>query len=143
MVHLSDLETSDSTRISIDRKAIQDQIQAATPRHREQQSTTVIPNRQAYLAEAEKIRAELRLNPATSMATGARPKQPTGTRAAPPQLPFTMEASDNSHKAEPSRSSQANTSSDQRHHHAPVQSEKNALELHRKAHPPAQMMTKQ
>ena len=43
MVHLSDLETSDSTRISIDRKAIQDQILAATPRKQDRQSTSVIP----------------------------------------------------------------------------------------------------
>ena len=33
LIHLSDLETSDSTRLSIDRKALQDQLRAATPRN--------------------------------------------------------------------------------------------------------------
>ena len=87
MVNLSDLETSDSTRMSIDRKALQDQIRAVTPSNRQNNSATVIPNRQAYLAEAAKIRAELMDNPMINTSTGARPKQQREKAPIPPRVP--------------------------------------------------------
>ena len=86
LIHLSDMETSDSTRLSIDRKALQDQLRAATPRTIASRLATVTPQRQAFTTDADRFTQHLLAPPSAFTTTGARPKQVQGQSPAPPRI---------------------------------------------------------
>ena len=83
------METSDSTRLSIDRKALQDQLQAATPRTLASRLATVTPQRQKLATETHRVAQHLIAPPSAFTMTGARPKQVQGQIPAPPRIPAT------------------------------------------------------
>ena len=126
LIHLSDLETSDSTRLSIDRKALQDQLQAATPRATTSRLATVNSQHHAHPADAERLTAQLMAPPSAFTATGARPKQTgaespatprvqTSTSAVTEKIHVTTATTDKGHLTGASNSSQDNTSGRSEH----------------------------
>ena len=86
LIHLSDLETLDSTRPSVDPRSNPSQRRHEPMSSNPGQFATVVPTRHQYQNECDRITQLLISDPSISTHMGARPKQ---TAVRPPTVPPT------------------------------------------------------
>ena len=123
LYHLSDVETSDSTRPPTERRSVQGNQQITPLLVPSAPLATVSHPRVLYQADADRVSRELLRSPSAFQHTGARPKQ---TVVAPPTVPeqrpqqassehvtVTQAVSHKSHSATSSISSRGSRAADQ------------------------------